>query len=323
MLNNFKNCSKCCENLPLLSFYKDKTNKDGYCSQCKRCKNENIKKMRLNRMNQNIQKPINKICPKCKLNLCSSNFTSLKSSKDGLAVYCKKCRRLNDTNRRNNSKENPIIIDDKYSIIKKCTKCLIDKDLSFYRINRKSSDNFTHICVDCLPKNNWTREKQQISEKKYRLNNPEKIKEKFKKYSSSINYRIRQSIHSRLVELLFKDKISKKNKTFTYIGCDINYFKKWLECQFVDGMTWNNYGEWHLDHVKPCSSYNLTNETEIKECFNWKNYQPLWKKDNMSKSNKININYIEQHKEKAYIFEMNNISILYAQVKEGELLETP
>ena len=86
---------------------------------------------------------------------------------------------------------------------------------------------------------------------------------------------------------------------------------------------WNNYGEWHLDHVKPCSSYNLTNETEIKECFNWKNYQPLWKKDNMSKSNKININYIEQHKEKAYIFEMNNISILYAQVKEGELLETP
>ena len=46
-------------------------------------------------------------------------------------------------------------------------------------------------------------------------------------------------------------------------------------------MTFDNYGEWHIDHVKPCSSFDLTNEQEIYECFNWKNIRPCWKKLNL------------------------------------------
>ena len=52
-------------------------------------------------------------------------------------------------------------------------------------------------------------------------------------------------------------------------------------------MNFQNYGKWHVDHIKPISSYNLENEKELFECFNYKNLQPLWAHDNLVKSNKI------------------------------------
>ena len=51
-------------------------------------------------------------------------------------------------------------------------------------------------------------------------------------------------------------------------------------------MTWKNYGEWHIDHIKPCSKFNLTDEEEQKKCFNYKNLQPLWASENTSKGAK-------------------------------------
>ena len=51
-------------------------------------------------------------------------------------------------------------------------------------------------------------------------------------------------------------------------------------------MNWNNYGEWHIDHIKPCSLFNLELEEEQLECFNYKNLQPLWAIDNIKKGNK-------------------------------------
>ena len=52
-------------------------------------------------------------------------------------------------------------------------------------------------------------------------------------------------------------------------------------------MNWDNYGEWEVDHIKPCSSFNLLNEEERKECFHYSNLQPLWKGDNREKHDKI------------------------------------
>ena len=55
---------------------------------------------------------------------------------------------------------------------------------------------------------------------------------------------------------------------------------------FKQGMSWSNYGEWHIDHIKPCSLFNLELEEEQLECFNYKNLQPLWAIDNIKKGNK-------------------------------------
>jgi len=53
-------------------------------------------------------------------------------------------------------------------------------------------------------------------------------------------------------------------------------------------MSWNNHGEWHIDHIKPCTSFDLSKLSEQKKCFHYKNLQPLWAKDNLSKGAKIN-----------------------------------
>jgi hypothetical protein len=60
-----------------------------------------------------------------------------------------------------------------------------------------------------------------------------------------------------------------------------------LEKQFTKGMNWKNYGKWHIDHIKPCASFDLSLEHEQKLCFHFTNLQPLWAKDNIRKSDKI------------------------------------
>jgi hypothetical protein len=72
------------------------------------------------------------------------------------------------------------------------------------------------------------------------------------------------------------------------IGCDIYELKKHLESKFLKGMNWDNYGKngWEIDHIIPCASFDLTNEIQQKQCFNYLNLQPLWVLDNILKSNK-------------------------------------
>lgn len=60
-----------------------------------------------------------------------------------------------------------------------------------------------------------------------------------------------------------------------------------LEQQFTEGMTWENYGEWHVDHIRPCVSFDLSIPEQQQECFHYTNLQPLWAKDNLQKSDKI------------------------------------
>lgn len=72
------------------------------------------------------------------------------------------------------------------------------------------------------------------------------------------------------------------------IGCSISELKGYLENLFSDGMSWDNRGMygWHIDHVKPCASFDLTNEEEVKKCFHYTNLQPLWARDNFVKGSK-------------------------------------
>ena len=73
------------------------------------------------------------------------------------------------------------------------------------------------------------------------------------------------------------------------LGCTIEQFKVYLESKFTKGMNWDNYGlhSWHIDHVKPLSSFDLTDKEQFKKACHYTNLQPLWAKDNLIKSNKI------------------------------------
>ena len=71
------------------------------------------------------------------------------------------------------------------------------------------------------------------------------------------------------------------------LGCSMSCFKLYIENQFLPGMTWSNYGKWHLDHVIPVSHFDLTDRMQTLEAFNWLNYQPLWAIDNLKKNNRL------------------------------------
>lgn len=80
----------------------------------------------------------------------------------------------------------------------------------------------------------------------------------------------------------------KESRSLEYIGCSIEKLWEHLESKFEDGMTRENYGEWHVDHIKPLSSYdfNLNTEETLREAWNYTNLQPLWASDNLSKGAK-------------------------------------
>ncbi len=75
--------------------------------------------------------------------------------------------------------------------------------------------------------------------------------------------------------------------TMELLGCSKDELVAYVESQFEQGMTWDNYGEWHIDHIRPCSSFDLTLEKEQKLCFHWSNLRPLWASENLRKGSKM------------------------------------
>ena len=97
------------------------------------------------------------------------------------------------------------------------------------------------------------------------------------------------------------------------LGCDYNFIKSWLQSQFTDEMNFENHGSlWHIDHVIPCNKFNILDETDQLQCFNWSNLQPLLASKNLSKKDKINMDEILHHEDKVnnYVnININNIQI--------------
>lgn len=67
------------------------------------------------------------------------------------------------------------------------------------------------------------------------------------------------------------------------LGMSIDDFRAYIAAKFTDGMSWGNYGEWHLDHINPLASFDLTDEAQARAAFHYSNYQPLWARDNQRK----------------------------------------
>ena len=150
--------------------------------------------------------------------------------------------------------------------------------------------------------------KEKISEqhKRYYQENKEKIKEQNKrhyqenrerinkqqakrkktKYHQDTNYKIRQNLRIRLRKAV--KGANKSARTMELLGCSIEQLRTHIEAQFTDGMTWDNHGlkGWHIDHIRPCASFDLTDPQQQLECFHYTNLQPLWAEDNLKKSGK-------------------------------------
>jgi hypothetical protein len=100
-------------------------------------------------------------------------------------------------------------------------------------------------------------------------------------YYNNPTHKIACCLRSRLKEALKKFKKSKSTEKL--VGCSFENLKKYLELKFTEGMNWKNHGKWHIDHIVPCSSFDLSKEEEQRACFHFSNLQPLWAKDNLVK----------------------------------------
>jgi len=98
---------------------------------------------------------------------------------------------------------------------------------------------------------------------------------------------MKMALHVRLYKAEKNKKKNKSEKTLKMLGCTVDQLQTFLEAEFTEGMTWDNYGEWHIDHMLPCASFNLEDPEEQKKCFHWTNLQPLWAIDNIRKGAKI------------------------------------
>jgi hypothetical protein len=142
------------------------------------------------------------------------------------------------------------------------------------------------------------KEKINMRNHLYSINNKEKRNIAAKKYTNKRklvdeNYRNRKKIHQNLQFILRKLRkgIITNTNFNVYLGCKTEEFKNHIEKLFKTGMTWENYGKngWHIDHIIPRSKFDLTDESQIKICFNYSNLQPLWEFENRKKGSKYDL----------------------------------
>lgn len=242
-----------------------------------------------------------KKCNKCGLEKELTEFHYRKKELNTRQPYCKKCKRKRE------------IFENGY---KRCSKCKIIKELTnFYKIKK----GFEARCIDCCllyqkqyKTNNYekikeytikTKETRKIKKLQYRNENKEKIQKYSKQYKinnkhktneyiknkrkNDINFKLICCIKSKIRQSIKKNR--KTCSTIKLLGCTIEYFKIHIESLFKTGMTWENHGlyGWHIDHIRPCASFDLTDPEQQRQCFHYSNCQPLWATENLSKGSKI------------------------------------
>jgi len=118
--------------------------------------------------------------------------------------------------------------------------------------------------------------------------NKKQMSNELKKRYTDIIFKIIHNQNIRIKRIFEEKGIERSMQYRKYLNCKPDELKTHLANKFTEGMTYDNYGEWEVDHIIPISSFNLHDIDEAKKCFNFNNLQPLWKEDNMKKSNKLN-----------------------------------
>jgi hypothetical protein len=121
----------------------------------------------------------------------------------------------------------------------------------------------------------WARENRE------RLNARLKVWRATKQATDPV-WRVRRCLRKRIWDAV-RGRAGKSARTMELVGCSAPELIAHLEKQFSPGMSWENYGKWHVDHKKPCSAFDLTDPEQQRLCFNYTNLQPLWALDNIRK----------------------------------------
>jgi len=149
-----------------------------------------------------------------------------------------------------------------------------ERSLRYYHSNK---DRIKLTPAQQKHKNEW--------QKAWRAKNRDKLRKYAIKERENMQRVIKQRLCARITRVL-RRKNRKNGRTVELVGCTWPFLRQHLESQFVNGMSWENRRLWHIDHIRPCASFNLSDISEQRKCFHFSNLRPLWSHENMTKADK-------------------------------------
>jgi hypothetical protein len=191
-----------------------------------------------------------KICKRCNIEKPLNEFFSRKGEKDGKHRYCKLCLKHENDNWYQNTKHQRI---------------------NYYKTYREQNKEYF---------NQYSNIHYHTKKELYR-------EWEKNKYATDFEFRIKHLTAGRIHAALSTYQSLKKDRTIEYLGCTISEYCDYLESKFDSNMTWENQGVyWHIDHIRPIASFDLTDEEQLYQCFHYTNTQPMEKTENRLKSDK-------------------------------------
>lgn len=237
------------------------------------------------------------ICKDCKENLEESDFY-FRNDTGKHHRNCKKCLIKRQYYRIKNN-----LVKHRVEFDFKCINCNVQKTDKDYYVKDKKTHRYDTTCKECrkLGAKKWHQDnrEQSLQNKKewyegvkdnddYKERALENVKKwhKYQYYNNS-EYKLICLLRYNTLRII-KYGCKKNCKTLEMLGCSVKHCRKWLESQFDNNMTWENHGScWHIDHFIPISYFDFSIPDQQNKCFHWSNIQPLHKKKNLSKSNKL------------------------------------
>lgn len=264
---------------------------------------------------------IMKACTRCKETKLFEYFTKDKNAKDGFAIYCKPCRSAMRKEAYPRYRDKAVAKSKEYreahpekvaSAKKRCYEA--KKDEYADKSKKRYIQNKKGILARCCKYRAANRDRIRARDRAYKKSNREVLNKKQLEYqkreAERLNEYSREYVKKRrktdkLYALKinmrgrFKFELAKRGETKwlkanEYLGCSWVELRDYLEAQFTDDMSWNNYGEWHVDHIVPLAT--AENKEQLVELCHYTNLRPLWAFDNISKGAKLPDNIPEHLK---------------------------
>jgi hypothetical protein len=134
------------------------------------------------------------------------------------------------------------------------------------------------------------REKYMINIKRWNKENKDRVYENHRKYvkakrQTNLEFKLTEILRCKLLTTLRAKNVKKQMRALELVGCTLQELKEHLESQWLPGMNWDNHTKtgWHIDHIKPCNTFDLTDIEQQKQCFHYTNLRPLWADDNYAR----------------------------------------
>lgn len=226
-----------------------------------------------------------KTCSKCgeEYPATSDYFRRHKDGKDGLKNICKECCRLEA--RRYRERQGSALRERERERMRRWRKENPEKyreiNREYYQLNREKI--LEQGLIRCRENPEKTREIQRKSSRRYK----ERHKDKLREYQLRPDVKLHQAISAGIWKSLDGRKNGRAWESL--VGYTLEELMIHLESQFTKGMTWDNYGKWHIDHIKPKSCFNIEShrDPDFLECWSFWNLRPLWKRDNIVRGNRV------------------------------------